>query len=137
MAMPLSQQEKDDAAEHFGLLAQLNEPEQLLASMHRLAELQARKASNTPEERKRWEIVEEALMFAEASVSAQNSPQAQKLAAHMAEWSPGQPLDHYAVVDNTIAEMTRLRARIAELEAAPPAQPEGARAQVSEPEAST
>jgi hypothetical protein len=90
--MPLAENDKDELARSFQLLVDLNEPEALVASMARMAERIATGralAPATDNERNRWRIVANALNEALAAVTAANGPEAQKLAAHMAQWTAG------------------------------------------------
>lgn len=99
--MSLNDHEKiGEIAQQFAMLADLNEPEALIAVLARACRRKANGAIS-PDLAKRWTIVANALIEAEATINAANSPDARKLEAHMAEWSGQAPKR-----DATIGELT-------------------------------
>jgi hypothetical protein len=82
--MPLSDNEKiGELANQFAMLADLEEPEGLIAVMARACRRKAQGAIS-PDLAKRWSILANALLEAEATVNAAQSPDARKLADHLA-----------------------------------------------------
>jgi hypothetical protein len=88
--MPLSDNEKiGELASQFATLADLDEPEALIAVLARACRRKAQ-GSISPDLAKRWRILANALLEAEVTVNFAQSPDARKLAAHMDEWT-GKP----------------------------------------------
>ena len=87
----MSGQAKAELEQQFLLAVDLNEPEALIATLHRAAARKAEDAKRgliTAEEGQRWRNAANALMEAEAGVNAAQGPQAHELAEHIAEWTP-------------------------------------------------
>jgi hypothetical protein len=82
--MPLSDNVKiGELANQFALLADLEEPEALIAVMARACRRKAQGAI-TPNLAKRWQILANALLEAEVTVNAAQAPDARKLAEQAA-----------------------------------------------------
>jgi hypothetical protein len=89
--MPLTDHEKTELAGHAQMLEDMGEPEALIGALRRICERKA-KGERTPyAEAIRWRAAANALMEAEAAVNARLTPEARKLADHMAEWSDNAP----------------------------------------------
>jgi hypothetical protein len=88
--MSLSDHEKSELSGQFVLLAELNEPEALLATVARACQRKAHEPMGR-DLRQRWSNVANALIEAEIAVNAAQSPEALKLKAHMTEWSGETP----------------------------------------------
>jgi hypothetical protein len=85
--MPLSDNEKiGELANQFATLADLDEPEALIAVLARACRRKAQ-GSISPDLARRWSILANALLEAEATVNAAQSPDARKLEAHMRQWT--------------------------------------------------
>jgi hypothetical protein len=84
--MPLTENEKSDLSSYAMLLGDMGEPEAFIAAMRRGCERKANDRAIAPEEAKRWRLAAAALLEAEATVNAAQSPEARKLARHMEQW---------------------------------------------------
>jgi len=84
--MPLNSDEKERLEQQSTLLAALGEPESLVATLRQTCERKARSPLIAPEEANRWAIAARALLEAEATINAAQSPEARKLARHMEQW---------------------------------------------------
>jgi hypothetical protein len=84
--MPLTDREKYDLSSHAMLLGDMGEPEAFIAAMQRACERKANDRTIAPDEANRWAIAARALLEAEATINAAQSPEARKLARHMEQW---------------------------------------------------
>lgn len=84
--MSLNDHEKiGEIANQFAMLADLEEPEALIAVLARACRRKVHGAIS-PDLAERWSIVANALYEAEATINAANSPEARKLKAHLRKW---------------------------------------------------
>ena len=87
-------QEKSELESQFLLAINLNEPESLIATLHRAASRKVEDAAKgliTIDEGHRWRMAANALFEAEAKLNASQSPGARKLDALLAKWAGQAP----------------------------------------------
>jgi hypothetical protein len=85
--MPLTDQEKNELSAQLQLLADLGEPEAMVGELRKACMRKANDSRTPASEAMRWIRLANALLEAEATVNAAQSPEAHKLAEHMRQWS--------------------------------------------------
>ena len=88
--MPLTENEKAELAEQAQLLIDAGEPEALLATLQRVCAGKGRDRTIPHNEGERWRTLAVALLEAETTVTASQSPEARKPQSHMAQWTPSE-----------------------------------------------